>query len=173
MKNRVPFEFFETQGIGESDLEIHAGSFHEALDKAGIAQYNIVRYSSILPKDAKLISYDDYERRNIPFGSELFCIMSQCDGEENQLLTAGLVYGWLYDNVTEEKVGGLVCEIQGSYEEEVIKQRLERAINKLRNSTFADNYLGDLKFVISSFSPQTRYGTAIAALCFVSFSEPK
>jgi len=171
MKNRIPYEFFETQGIGESDIEIHAGAFHEALEKAGIAQYNIVKYSSILPKNATLISYDEYERLNIPFGSELFCIMSQCDGVENQLLTAGLVYGWLYDNVTDEKIGGLVCEIQGSYQEEVIKQRLERAINRLRNSTFADYYLGDLRYVISSFSPESRYGTAIAALCFVSFED--
>jgi arginine decarboxylase len=171
MRNRIPYEFFETKGIGESDLEIHAGSFHEALGSAGIADFNIVRYSSILPKEATLISYEDYEKLKMPFGSELFCIMSECSGQENQLLTAGIVYGFLYDNDTDEKIGGLVCEIQGSYEEEIMKTRLEKAINKLRIATYSDYYLGDLKFIISSFSPTSRYGTAISALCFVSYLE--
>lgn len=167
--NRIPHEYFETQGIGESDIATHAGSFHEALRAAGIANYNIIKYSSILPKEATLISYEDYEKLNIPFGSEMFCIMSQCNGLENELLTAGIVYGWLYDNISDEKRGGLVCEIDGSYEEEVIKKRLEKAIFKLRNSTYQDYYLGDLNYIISSFSPEARFGTAISSLCFVSY----
>jgi hypothetical protein len=34
--NRVPCEYFETKGTGESELTIHAGSYHIALHNAGI-----------------------------------------------------------------------------------------------------------------------------------------
>lgn len=170
-KNRIPFEFFETSGCGESSLCIHAGSFHAALSRAGIADYNILRYSSVIPATAKKISYEEYENLKIPFGSEMYCIMSQCNSSENELCTAGIIYADLLDNVTDEKFGSLVCEIDGPYEEEIIKQRLERAINKLRNDTYSDYYLGDFNYLISSFSPQERYGTALAALCFVSYND--
>jgi len=168
-KNRIPHEFFETQGFGESEICTHAGSFHSALSRAGIANFNIIKYSSVIPASAKQISYEEFEKMDIPFGSEMFCIMSQCNASENELCTAGIVRAELFDNITDEKFGHLVCEIDGPFEEDVIKQRLERAINKLRNDTYSDYYLGDLHYIISSFSPQERFGTAISVLAFVSF----
>ncbi len=168
---RIPKTFVETSGFGQSNLEIHAGAFHHALKRAGIADYNIVKYSSILPATAIPISWDEFEQRKPPFGAELFCIMSQCDGEENQLLTAGIVWAWLYDNVTDEKIGGLVCEIQGHYTEDAIRDRLKRAINELYIETYSeDYYIGeDLHYIISSFEPTLRYGSAVAALCFIDY----
>ena len=50
--NRIPKDFFITSGIGESDITIHAGSYHLALKEAGIEMCNIIAYSSILPKIA-------------------------------------------------------------------------------------------------------------------------
>mgnify|MGYP001582426642 FL=1 len=47
--NRVPKDYFVTSGKGESDITIHAGSYHLALKEAGIESYNIMTYSSILP----------------------------------------------------------------------------------------------------------------------------
>ena len=37
--NRVPQDYFETKGVGESDITIHAGSYHLALKEAGIESY--------------------------------------------------------------------------------------------------------------------------------------
>ena len=37
LANRIPKDFFITSGIGESDLAIHAGSYHLALREAGIS----------------------------------------------------------------------------------------------------------------------------------------
>ena len=34
--NLIPHTFFVTKGSGESDLELHAGSYHMALYDAGI-----------------------------------------------------------------------------------------------------------------------------------------
>jgi arginine decarboxylase len=53
---RIPKDYFETQGKGESDITVHAGSFHLALKDANIEKYNIMTYSSILPGIATRIS---------------------------------------------------------------------------------------------------------------------
>jgi len=54
--NRIPKNFFITRGKGESNITIHAGSYHLALKDAGIEMANIMTYSSILPKIAIKIS---------------------------------------------------------------------------------------------------------------------
>ena len=48
--NRIPKDFFITKGKGESDITVHAGSYHLALKDANIEMCNIMTYSSILPK---------------------------------------------------------------------------------------------------------------------------
>ena len=47
---RVPRRFFVAIGRGESDVTVHAGSYHLALKDAGIEMCNIMKYSSILPE---------------------------------------------------------------------------------------------------------------------------
>src|SRR3989344_8255090 len=54
---RIPYEYFITQGSGESDFGYHPGAYDVALERAGnIQDYNHVTYSSILPAEAKRIS---------------------------------------------------------------------------------------------------------------------
>jgi len=164
--NRIPYFFFETKGIGSSSLEHHAGSYHFALHSAEICNYNILTYSSVIPKDAILIEKDEWEGQ--PFGSELMCIMSVCNGEESELLAAGIVYGWLYDD-NGEKLGGLACEVSGCYPEDELKYRLEMVIKDLWEKTYSQYKLDNLRYITVQHIPQERYGTALAALCFVSF----
>ena len=45
--NRIPKDYFVTKGHGESDITVHAGSYHLALKQANIETFNImttVRY---------------------------------------------------------------------------------------------------------------------------------
>jgi len=52
---RIPSKFFCTKGSGESDFgsgsgdPYEAGSYDSALNKAGIENYNIVKYTSVMP----------------------------------------------------------------------------------------------------------------------------
>ena len=168
--NLRPYEFFETKGVGESALEIHAGSYHMALNSAGISDYNILTYSSVLPKDAILVDRTKLELMPpMPFGSELKCIMGVCNAEESEQCSAGVVYGWLYDG--DEKIGGLACEVSGNYPEDELLYRLEQVIRELHIATYSQYSLEYLKYITSCFVPQKRYGTALAALCFVSYKE--
>lgn len=162
--NRIPHEYFITKGCGSSDFEIHAGSYHIALYEANICNYNIQTYSSILPKDAKEI---DINETNIPFGSELYTIMSSIHGEKDEYLNCGIVFGNLYNK--NEKIGSLVCEVINKDKTIDIKNKLYDAIMDLYTNTYNECEIKDFKYIINEYVPHKKYGTCLVALCFYSF----
>lgn len=167
--NRVPREFFETSGIGESDIAIHAGSYHLALKNANIEMYNIMTYSSILPGIAEKVN----PPAEINHGAVLESIMSVSHAGKGELTTAGIIYGWLYDRVTAEKYGGLVCEHTGNYNKEELNARLGASLEELYLNGFVYRYeLRDIETLTKSFIPTKTYGTALVALCFISYYFP-
>lgn len=169
--NRVPRRFFWTSGIGESDITIHAGSYHLALKEAGIEKYNIMVYSSILPSIAK--ESGKPIGNDIVYGSVMETIMAVSSGEKGKMLTAGIIYGWLYDKSTGKKYGGLVAEYSGHEEEEDAKRTLKNSLNELYTNGFSENFeLRDIKMQTRSFVPKKRYGTAIVALGFKDYVYP-
>ena len=170
--NLIPNTFFTTKGSGESDLEKHAGSYHMALYDAGIADYNIMVDSSVLPATARLVSPDEVDMP--PFGSELKTIMSVSHGIQDEFVSAGVVYAWMYkDENFDEKAGGLVCEVSGRYRIEELESRLIRVLNDLHQNTYSQYYLGELNFITEGITVTKRYGTALAGLCFVDFVLPE
>ena len=165
--NRIPYHFFITSGIGESDESFHTGSFHLALTQAGIGKCNIINYSSILPKIAEEVE----KPKDLIHGSVLETIMARCDVEQGERATAGLIIGWLYN--AEGKQGGLVCEYSGNDDEEAARESLERRIEEVYKSEFSENFeLRNLKIVTRSFVPRKRYGTALVAICFLDYLIP-
>lgn len=166
--NRIPRDYFETKGTGESDITIHAGSYHLALKDAGIEMSNIMTYSSILPGIANRIEKPE----NIIHGNVMESIMSVCNAEKGQRATAGIIYGWLYDKISGEKYGGLVCEHNGNYDLVELDYRLNASLQELYQD-FSGKYLLDGIHTISeSFIPRKEYGTALVALCFVNYLYP-
>ena len=166
--NRIPYEYFITSGIGESDITIHAGSFDQALKDAGIHNANIITYSSIMPKKARKV-----EKRELKFGSVAETIMAVANGEKGQTVTAGLIIGWVYDS-KNNKIGGLVAEYHGNDEEEKAKETLMRSIKEMFESRFPSNYqLKDTEIYTRSYVPKKKYGTAIVAIVFVSYEYPE
>ncbi|MBU2477009.1 pyruvoyl-dependent arginine decarboxylase [Candidatus Micrarchaeota archaeon] len=166
---RVPCEYFVTKGKGESDLTVHAGSFHFALLDAGIMEFNIITYSSVLPAIAKEIEKPD----NLVFGSVMETIMAVATAEKNETATAGIIYGWLYYKKTKEKYGGIVCEYNGNLNEKEAEQELERILDKLYEASFAEEYeLKEKRTIIESFVSEKKFGTALVALCFINYVYP-
>ena len=92
--NLIPNTFFITKGSGESDLEKHAGSYHMALYDAGISDFNIMTYSSVIPATAHLATMDELDLP--PFGSEMKTIMAVSHGYQDEFVSAGVVYAWMY-----------------------------------------------------------------------------
>lgn len=167
--NRIPRDFFTVSGIGESDITIHAGSYHLALKKAGIERANIMLYSSIMPAIAREID-KPYQMQH---GEVMEVIMAAAHGNKGENVTAGIIYGWLYNKKTNEKYGGLVCEHNGNYTLNEIKDLLHSSLDELYFNGFSDEYdLRETRLMTESFVPQKKYGTALVAICFTNFFIP-
>ena len=132
--NRIPKDYFVTTGYGESDITVHAGSYHLALKSAGIEMANIMTYSSILPGIANEIPKPVL----VTHGAVVESIMAVANGTKGELLSAGIIYGWLYDRYTNEKFGGLVCEHNGNYSDEDIRLKLRESLNELYINGFEE-----------------------------------
>lgn len=167
--NRIPKDFFITSGVGQSNITIHAGSFHLALKDADIEKYNIVTYSSILSAIATEIE----KPKEMIHGSVMETIMACAHAKQDQLATAGIIFGWLYDRTAGKRYGGLVCEYNGHDSEENAIKNLEASLNELYINGFSENFeMRDVKVVIRSFKPNKKFGTAIVALCFTNYIYP-
>jgi len=168
---RIPKDFFVTTGVGESDITVHAGSYHLALKEAGIEHCNIMVYSSILPAIATEIMKPDADK--LVHGSVLESIMATSTNKKGQRTTAGIIFGWLYDKHTGKKYGGLVCEYHENGTEQQATEQLKKSLNVLYENGFSEKYhLKDIKIITRSFIPKKKYGTALVALCFVNYVFP-
>ncbi|MCF7835133.1 pyruvoyl-dependent arginine decarboxylase [Candidatus Gracilibacteria bacterium] len=167
--NRIPRDYFITKGTGESDITIHAGSYHLALKTAGIHRANIMTYSSILPSIAQEIT----QPKNYNHGEVMESIMAVAHGENGQRVSAGIIFGRLYDKKTGKKFGGLVCEHNGSYPLVELKNLLRASINELYINGFDKKYdLKQIRLITETFVPTKKHGTALVALCFTNYIFP-
>ena len=167
--NRIPRDYFVTKGSGESDITEHAGSFHMGLKSAGIETANIMTYSSILPSIAREIP-----RPHIEHGEVMECIMSSGTVEHGDSISVGIIYGWLYDRISEDRYGGIVCECQlKNADDDKLFSMLSASLEQLYINGFFDNYLlKDISTITQSVCPRKKYGTAIAAICFKNYVVP-
>ncbi|MCS7249517.1 MAG: arginine decarboxylase, pyruvoyl-dependent [candidate division WOR-3 bacterium] len=123
----VPKRVFFTKGVGKHRDRL--SSFEAALRDAGIAQFNIVQVSSILPPGCKIISKQQGLRYIVP-GEIIFCVMSSNATNEPHRLIAASVgvaiprdknqYGYLseYHSFGESEVKA------GEYAEDLAAQML-------------------------------------------------
>jgi arginine decarboxylase len=166
---RIPKDYFDTKGKGESDIAVHAGSYHLALKDANIEKYNIMTYSSILPGIATLVP----QPADMVHGCVVESIMSVCTVGKGEKGTAGIIYGWLYNRTTNEKYGGLVCENYGDYSPDDLNTLLRARRHELYTNGFEEDYrLEDVKYLYETITPQKKYGTALVSLCFISYYHP-
>ncbi len=168
--NRIPREYFIATGQGESEIDNRVGSFDAALTEAKIHNYNIIKYSSIMPRDAVRVD----PPKKITHGSVMECIMASKDGKKGETLTAGIILGWVFDKESGENVGGLVAEYSGSVE----LKDADQTLNKMLDEMFASRYdtekfeIGEKEQFVRSFIPKKEYGTVVVAICFTSYDYP-
>lgn len=166
--NRIPRDYFITKGVGESDITVHAGSYHLALKEAGIETANIMTYSSIMPSIAREI-----EKPIIEHGEVMECIMSAGTCEKGKRISVGIIYGWLFDKETGIKHGGLVCERQEDMSEDKLSINLLDSIEELYENGFSERYeLKEIKILTNTVRPRKKYGTALVAICFTNYLVP-
>ena len=168
--NRIPHTYFVTDGIGESDNTIHAGSYHLALREAGIENCNIITYSSILPARAKEIPQP--ARESFVHGSVMESIMAVASCVYGETATAGLTWAWLSDPTTHQRFGGLVCEYSGPLHELEVIRHLEEMMQELYTNGYEHLTLGEPQYRLRSVTPTKMYGTALVSISFTSYELP-
>ncbi len=166
---RIPKDYFVATGKGESDITVHAGSYHLALRDAGIEMCNIITYSSILPACANEVQRPS----ELIHGSVLETIMAVSTSRGGKRATAGIIWGWLHCRESGEKHGGLVCEYNGSLPKEKAERQLRESLHELYSNGYSEDFrLDSAELHIESFIPTKRFGTAIVSLCFLNHYIP-
>ncbi len=166
---RIPRDFFVSSGTGESDITVHAGSYHLALKEAGIEMCNIMTYSSILPACARRID----PPVSLPHGAVMETIMAVSTATRGSRATAGISWAWLTDRESGNKHGGLVCEYNGEMDEDSARSQLHASLHELYEHGYSGTFeLGEPEFVSRSFIPSRAFGTALVSLNFVNYIVP-
>jgi arginine decarboxylase len=101
------------KGAGSGPTELAA--FDQALIDAGVANYNLLYLSSVMPPGSDIIEVDKAQDLGGDWGDKLYVVMAQQRTmQRNQEAWAGI--GWVQDPVTKK---GLFVEHEGHSEAEV------------------------------------------------------
>jgi arginine decarboxylase len=168
---RIPKEYFWVIGWGESDVGIETGSYDAALHVAGIENYNVMLYTSVLPPEA-------VELRHLPdthHGSVLEGIIAvQHTDKPGTRITAGVLLAKVFRNADDSCLGGFACEYAGNGSLEEAKANLRQAMQQL----FARRYKTKLyrlhceKLVVRTCIAKKLFGTILVGIGFASYLVP-
>jgi arginine decarboxylase len=123
----VPKKLFFTKGVGKHKEKLE--SFEFALRDAGIEKFNLVRVSSILPPNCKIVSKEK-GLKELDTGQIVYCVLSQNSSNEPRRLLAASIgcaipadrgnYGYL----SEHHSFGEVEDKAGAYAEDLAASML-------------------------------------------------
>ncbi len=129
--NLIPRYMFLTRGVGHHREKLR--SFEYALEDAGVAKFNLVSVSSIIPPQCKLIPWEK-GLKLLQDGQILFGVFAKCDSnEKRRLITASIgcalpadkkTYGY----ISEHHTYGQTAEEAGDYAEDLAASMLASAL---------------------------------------------
>ena len=123
----VPSKVFLTKGVGLHQEKLN--SFEMALRKAGIAQFNLVNVSSILPPGCRIVPRQEGLKYLVP-GQIVHVVMSRCDtNEPNRLIAASIGLARpkdhsLFGYLSEHHAYGQREKVAGDYAEDIAAEML-------------------------------------------------
>jgi len=168
---RVPKDYFWVIGWGESDVGIETGSYDAAVNMAGIENFNIVLYTSVLPPEATELA----RLPAIHHGSVLEGIIAiQHTAKPGTRIKAGLVLAKVFRKADNSHLGGFAGEYAGNGTVAEGEANLREAMTEL----FARRYSGEIyrlefgKSVVRTFTPAKTYGTVLVGIRFASYLSP-
>ncbi len=180
---RIPTTYFITTGTGESDQGIppdpyETFSYDLALLDAGIENFNVVYYTSVLPPESKEVPIDSV-KHFFHHGAVLDTIMAKAGGVKGDTVAAGVGRVWAVDD-KGKTIGGFAAEYERVYSKRKVSAETARkdAIKQLTSSLKHEldirglKQKGDMVFDTISLNIKKNYGIALAALGFVNFIYP-
>jgi arginine decarboxylase len=168
---RIPKEYFWVIGWGESDVGIETGSYDAALHMAGIENYNVMLYTSVLPPEAvELVHLPDIHHGSVLEG----IIAVQHTDKPGTRITAGLLMARVYRQSDGSYLGGFACEYAGNGSLEEAQANLRAAMQQLFERRYKTKFykLEFGKSVVRSFTPEKSFGTVLVGIGFSSYLVP-
>ena len=178
----VPKKMFLTKGVGAYRAELR--SFELALRDAGIEKCNLVKVSSILPPECKLISKNEGMKELVP-GMLTFVVMARCSSNEPHRLIASSIglakpadpnaYGYL----SEHHAYGETEKVAGDFAEDLAVSMLASTLGieydedkgwdeKKEEFRISDGIVRTTNIAQSTvISPDGNYSTVLAAAVFI------
>lgn len=176
--NRIPKDYILTKGFGDTDIgpghdPWETGSFDMARQMAQIENFNIVRYTSILPPEATEIPIEQAKLLYHP-GAVMECIISQMNGYQGDRICAGVGIVQVRRNYDGRLITNYAAEYIGNADEEGAKKFLHNSLvhEFLRRYDPRDYSMSNEKFCVQEHVVQNKYGTAIALIGFVTYIYP-
>ncbi len=176
---RIPCDYFCSTGIGQTDLgkgidPWETGAYDLALMDAGIQDYNIVQYTSVIPKEAKQWPRKKLEHL-MHHGAVLETIMANINGKKGDHLCAGIGIAMVYRKKDNFCIGGYACEYEGHAKKSAAKKILTQSLQGLFERRFDPKKyrMGRPKFTIADCVVAKHWGTVIASINFVTYLHPK
>lgn len=125
-KNNHSLKIHITHGEGEGKTDISA--FDAALIKAGIANYNLIYLSSVVPAGSKRVKIRKFKTPEKEYGNKLYIVMARSDQDIfGREAWAGL--GWIQD----KEGRGLFVEHKAENEAAVIRL-IKSSLEDMRKS---------------------------------------
>ncbi len=168
---RIPREYFWVIGWGESDVGLETGSYDAALHMAGIENYNVMLYTSVLPPEAAELPH----LPDIHHGSVLEGIIAlQHTDKPGTRITAGLLLAKVFRNSDGSYLGGFACEYTGNGSVEDAEANLKEAMQQLFVRRYKTKFykLEFGKSVVRTFTPERSFGTVLVGIGFASYLVP-
>jgi arginine decarboxylase len=168
---RIPKEYFWVIGWGESDVGIEIGSYDAALHMAGVENYNVMLYTSVLPPEALELTH----LPDIHHGSVLEGIIAvQHTDRPGTRITAGLLLAKVYRNSDGSYLGGFACEYAGNGSVEEAEANLREAMQQLFARRYQTRFykLEIGKSVVRTYTPERSFGTILVGIGFASYLVP-
>lgn len=180
---RIPTDYFVTKGTGESDEGIppdpyETFSYDIALRQAGIEDFNVVPYTSVLPPEARPLQIDDL-KSSFHHGAVLETIIAKEGGTRNQTVCAGIGRVWASEP-NGKYVGGYAAEYEYTHHspvrvavgEQAAREQLTRSLDHELSIRGLRQSGGDKQFTVACLPIHKKYGMALAAIGFVKFIYP-
>jgi arginine decarboxylase len=168
---RIPREYFWVIGWGESDVGIETGSYDAALHMAGIENYNVMLYTSVLPPETVELAH----LPEIHHGSVLEGIIAmQSTDKPGTRITAGVLLAKVHRNSDGSYLGGFACEYAGYGSTDEAEANLRTAMQQLFDRRYKTKMykLEFGKTVVRTFTPEKKFGTVLVGIGFASYIVP-
>ncbi len=115
-------EVVSSSGEGPTEL----AAFDKALVNAGVANFNLLYLSSVIPPDSNVFKKPSASKINAQWGDKLYVVMAQARTSQiHQEAWAGI--GWVQDIKSGR---GLLVEHEGHYDEEV-RENITKSLGAL------------------------------------------